>query len=55
MIAGGVVYLRAEKRRRGRARVYAIRATASDVAGNVATAEAACVVPHSRGGHHGRP
>jgi hypothetical protein len=53
VIAGGIVHLRAEKRRRGRARVYAIRATASDVAGNVATAEAACVVPHSRGRHPG--
>ncbi|MEZ0292650.1 MAG: phosphatidylserine/phosphatidylglycerophosphate/cardiolipin synthase family protein [Solirubrobacteraceae bacterium] len=52
VIADGRVYLRAEKRRSGRARVYEIRATASDVAGNVATSEAACVVPHSRGWHH---
>ena len=52
VVTGGSVYLRAEKRRRGRARVYEIRAKASDAAGNVATAEARCVVPRSRGRHH---
>ena len=48
VIAGGTVYLRAERRRRGRERVYEIRATARDVAGNATTGTAPCVVPGRR-------
>jgi len=51
VIDGGTVYLRAEKRRRGRTRTYVISATASDVAGNATTATATCTVPHSAAGH----
>jgi hypothetical protein len=43
-IVGGAVALRAEKADRGRARVYEVTATATDAAGNEATAEAACTV-----------
>ena len=48
VIEGGTVLLRAERRRRGRGRVYEIVATAHDVAGNATTATATCKVPRSR-------
>ena len=44
VVDGGRVWLRAERRERGRRRTYAIVATATDVAGNAATATAECVV-----------
>ena len=55
VIDGGTVFLRAERRRRGRARVYEIAATARDVAGNATTATATCRVPRARhrGGRRG--
>ena len=43
------VDLRRQKGPLGTSRTYAIRATASDVAGNTANATATCVVPHSQG------
>ena len=48
VIKGGTVFLRAERRRHGRGRVYEIVATAHDVAGNATTATATCTVPRSR-------
>ncbi len=48
VIKGGTVFLRAERRRHGRGRVYEIVATAHDVAGNDTTATATCKVPRSR-------
>ena len=48
VIDGGTVFLRAERRRHGRGRVYEIVATAHDVAGNATTATATCKVPRSR-------
>jgi phosphatidylserine/phosphatidylglycerophosphate/cardiolipin synthase-like enzyme len=46
---GATVDLRRHKGPFGTSRTYAIRATASDVAGNTASATASCVVPHSQG------
>jgi len=48
VIAGGSVFLRAEKAARGRPRRYRIRARATDAAGNVARARGGCTVPRSR-------
>ncbi|MGH9816318.1 MAG: FG-GAP-like repeat-containing protein, partial [Candidatus Acidiferrales bacterium] len=45
-------WLRAERAHHGRGRVYTVRYTATDTAGNTATAEAVVRVP--RRGHHGR-
>lgn len=48
--AGGFnVYLRAERRGNGDGRTYTIEATATDRAGNSATASTTCVVPHDQG------
>ena len=44
VVEGGAVWLRAEKRERGRRRTYRIVATATDVAGNSSTAFGRCVV-----------
>jgi hypothetical protein len=49
IVDGGSIQVRSEKGERGSERTYAIGAHATDVAGNVAGAEAECVVPHSRG------
>jgi hypothetical protein len=49
VINGGSVQLRAERSGRGTGRVYTIHATATDLAGNVATGSGACVVPHDKG------
>ena len=46
VISGGDLKVRAERSGRGAGRVYAISATAADVAGNIATATATCSVPH---------
>jgi hypothetical protein len=43
------VFLRAERSGAGSGRAYTIRATATDLVGNVATATAACGVPHDQG------
>jgi len=43
------VQLRAERLGSGSGRVYALAATATDVAGNIATSAATCVVPHDQG------
>ncbi len=43
------VQLRAERLGNGPGRVYTITATATDVAGNLATVTAACKVPHDQG------
>ena len=48
-IAGGSVDVRAQKNTHGRARTYTVRASASVVAGNTATATGTCRVPHSQG------
>lgn len=48
VIAGGTVQLRAERAGTGIGRVYTLTATATDVAGNLATATATCRVPHDR-------
>jgi PKD repeat protein len=48
VIAGGTVQLRAERAGTGSGRVYTLTATATDVAGNLATATATCRVPHDR-------
>ena len=48
VIAGGTVQLRAERAGTGTGRVYTLTATATDVAGNLATATAICRVPHDR-------
>ena len=45
-----VVQLRAERLGRGDGRLYTVTATATDVAGNTATASGTCTVPHDRGG-----
>jgi parallel beta-helix repeat protein len=45
VISGGSVLLRAERSPSGKGRTYTITATASDIAGNVATATATCKVP----------
>jgi endonuclease/exonuclease/phosphatase family metal-dependent hydrolase len=45
-----VVQLRAERLGNGDGRVYSLTATASDQAGNAATAAATCTVPHDQGG-----
>jgi hypothetical protein len=46
---GYAVYLRAERPGNGHGRVYTIRATATDRAGNTATSTATCTVPHDQG------
>ena len=46
---GFVVQLRAERSGNGNGRVYSLTATASDLAGNTATATATCTVPHDKG------
>jgi len=46
---GFVVQLRADRLGTGTGRVYTVTATASDVAGNVATSTATCTVPHDQG------
>lgn len=43
-----VVELRAEREGRGDGRVYTITATARDIAGNAATADGTCTVPHDQ-------
>jgi hypothetical protein len=48
VITGSTVQLRAERSGRGSGRVYIITATASDLAGNQATATATCTVPHDQ-------
>jgi len=45
VISGGSVQLRAERSPSGKGRTYTITATASDIAGNIATATATCKVP----------
>jgi len=50
IVERGSISVRAEKSERGRARPYALNATATDVAGNSADAAAECLVPHSLGG-----
>jgi hypothetical protein len=47
-VRGGVVWLRAERAKRGKRRVYTIAAAAADVAGNAVTRTATCVVPGRR-------
>ena len=46
IIVGGQIQLRAERAGGGTGRIYSIGATASDLAGNVATGGSACSVPH---------
>jgi hypothetical protein len=47
--AGGfVVELQADRRGNGGSRIYTLTATATDVAGNVATSRATCTVPHDQ-------
>lgn len=48
IITGGQVDLRAKRSGQQDGRVYAIVATVEDLAGNLATASAACTVPHDR-------
>jgi hypothetical protein len=43
------IALRAERLGTGTGRTYTITATASDIAGNVTTQNAACIVPHDQG------
>jgi hypothetical protein len=43
------VLVRATRLGSGSGRVYSITASAQDLAGNITTAAAACVVPHDRG------
>jgi hypothetical protein len=45
VINGGTVQLRAERSPSGKGRIYTIFATATDIAGNAATATATCKVP----------
>ena len=48
--AGGFdVLVRADKAKGGGDRTYTIHATATDMVGNIATAQASCVVPHDQG------
>ena len=49
VVNGGTVTLRAKRAGNGSGRTYTINATASDLAGNTATASASCIVPHDRG------
>lgn len=49
LIIGGRIQLRAERAGTGTGRIYAIGASASDLAGNVATGGATCRVPHGNG------
>ncbi len=44
-----VVWLRAERQGSGGGRVYTVTATATDRAGNSATSQVTCAVPHDRG------
>ena len=43
-----VVQLRAERSGQGSGRIYTLTATATDVAGNSASATARCIVPHNQ-------
>jgi hypothetical protein len=45
---GFVVQLQAERLGNGGGRIYTLTATATDLAGNVATTTARCIVPHDR-------
>lgn len=48
--AGGfVVQLRADRSGKAKDRIYTLTATATDLAGNLATATATCTVPHDQG------
>ena len=49
VISGGSVALRAAKTKQGATRVYGVRATATDEAGNATIGSATCLVPHSQG------
>jgi hypothetical protein len=49
VIKDGNVKVRAERSGHGDGRVYTIRASATDLAGNTTTATATCEVPHDRG------
>lgn len=49
VIDGGTVRVRAERNARGDGRTYTVRATATDVAGNVTVRQGSCTVPHDRG------
>ncbi len=46
VILGGVIQVRADRLGKGNGRIYTFTATASDLAGNTATASGQCVVPH---------
>jgi hypothetical protein len=48
VIAGTTVQLRAERAGGGVGRVYTLDASATDIAGNVATTQATCTVPHDQ-------
>jgi hypothetical protein len=48
VIAAGRVSLRAERSGKGSGRVYTVTATASDLAGNIATATRTCTVPRDK-------
>ena len=46
---GLIVQLQADRLGTGTGRVYTLTATANDLAGNTATTEATCTVPHDQG------
>jgi hypothetical protein len=46
IVINGTVFLCAERAPSGENRIYTIKASASDVAGNTTTATATCTVPH---------
>jgi hypothetical protein len=46
---GFTVQLQADRLGSGNGRVYTLNATAMDIAGNLATATATCMVPHDKG------
>jgi hypothetical protein len=46
---GFVIQLRADRLGSGKGRVYSLAATAVDLAGNTATVNATCTVPHDQG------
>jgi len=46
---GFIVQLQADRLPSGAGRIYTLRATAADWAGNVATVTATCEVPHEKG------
>ena len=47
-ISGNVVQVRSERAESSGGRIYAITATATDLAGNTSTGTAMCVVPHDQ-------